>query len=412
MTTVTKKITRLEALPQRPSRLQVDRSYPGAIRGVSLITTGPAAGHEFEIDRTTVEQVTEHASELRGRWTHGGLSDDGLGRHLGRWTNVRSEPFWLCAACGAEQVGPVCATCQGTSATHWRSVGDFLFARSAYQIRPDGLDVPAPVYLMDRAEEDPQSLGISMVARFAFDRGPRPEGQPGEGPRLARIPARGDLLRGDWVADPAANPVGLHAGTGAPSELTEGAVQALDRIVAREGRDKAKARALAFLVHYFGDESHQEEDGPEQHLESLGARADALRREVAELEARATEHRRAEELRRKEQGEALLIRLRTESAALNAPIPAADLAKVEAFLATGDLASATTLGEAFLARSEAQKQVPFQRSEVQDLGSADHDAVRASVGARARMLRRRGWRVELSEDGTEITRGVPPRTGG
>ena len=410
MTTVTRKITRLEALPQRPSRLRVDRSYPGAIRGVSLITTGPATGHEFEIDRTTVEQVTEHASELRGRWTHGGLSDDGLGRHLGRWTNVRSEPFWLCAACGAEQVGPVCGTCQGTSETHWRSVGDFIFARSAYQIRPDGLDVPAPVYLMDRAEEDPQSLGISVVARFAFDRGPRPEGEPGEGPRLARLPARGDLLRGDWVADPAANPVGLHAGTGAPSELTEGAVQALDRIVAREGRDKAKARALAFLVRYFGDESREEEDGPE-HLESLGARADALRREVTELEARAAEHRRAEEVRRKEQGEALLVRLRTEAAALNAPIPAADMAKVEAFLATGDLASATTLGEAFLARSAAQGQAPFRRAAAHRLGDEDHGTVQDTVAAQAACLRSFGWNVEVTKEGTEL-RAAPRRTGG
>ena len=412
MTTVTRKITRLEALPQRGTRLQVDRSFPGAIRGVSLITTGPATGHGFEVDRTTVEQVTEHASELRGRWTHGGLSDDGLGRHLGRWTNVRPEPFRLCRACNVEGTGPACATCQGPTETHLRAVGDFLFARSAYQLRPDGLDVPAPVYLMDRAEEDPQSLGISVVARFAFDRGPRPEGEQGEGARLARIAARGDLLRGDWVADPAANPVGLHAGTGAPSELTEGATRALDRIVAREGRDKAKARALAFLARYFGDEFREEEDGPEQREETDRARADALRREVAALEARAAELRQADQRRREEQGEALLVRLRTESTAKNAPIPAADLEKVAGLIEAGDLATATTLGEAFLARSEATKQVPFQRSGTHALGDADHDAARASVATRTRLLRKRGWRVEVSEDGTEITRGVPPRTGG
>lgn len=411
MTTVTKKITRLETLPQLPARLEVDRSYPGAICGVSLITTGPAAGHDFEVDRTTVEQVSAHAEELRGRWTHGSLSEDGLGRHLGRWENVRPESFWLCSACSAEQPGPACATCGAKAAAHWRAVGDFTFARSAYQLRPDGLDVPAPVYLMDRAEEDPHSLGISVVARFAFDRGARTEGDEGEGPRLARLTARADLMRGDWVADPAANPIGLHAGTGAPSELTEGATRALDRIVAREGRDKAKARALAFLARYFGDEFREEDGAAEEPQESLRARADALEQQVSDLEARVAEHSRLEEQRQKEQAESLLVRLRSESAALNAPIPGADLARVEALLTAGDVETATVLGEAFLARSEAKAQVPFRRAS-QPLGEEDHDSTRASVAARVRMLRRRGWRVELSEDGSEITRGVPPRTGG
>ncbi len=414
MTTVTKKITRLEALPQRLSRLEVDRSYPGAICGVSLIATGPAAGHDFEVDRTTVEQVAAHADELRGRWTHGGLSEDGLGRHLGRWSDVRVEPFQLCRACGTEQAGPACATCAGQTELNHRAVGDFNFARSAYQLRPDGLDVPAPIYLMNRAEEDPQSLGISVVARFAFDRAPRPEGEQGEGARLARVPARGDLLRGDWVADPAANPVGLHAGTGAPSELTEGATRALDKIVAREGRDKAKARALAFLARYFGDEFREEEEVAEEPhgLTSPRARADAPHEHerIAELEARVAEYRRAEVERRRLQEEALLARLRAESAALNAPIPAADLAKVEALLATGDLETATTLGEAFLARSEARAQVPFERGGVHGLG-VDHDRARAAVSARARLLRKRGWKVQVSQDGAEILSETPPRTG-
>ncbi len=413
MTTVKRKITRLEALPQRAARLQVERSFPGAIRGVSLITTGPATGHELEVDRTTVEQVSQHASELRGRWTHGGLSDDGLGRHLGRWTNVRPELFWLCRACNAEQAGPACETCQGTTETHWRAVGDFLFAKSAYQLRPDGLDAPAPVYLMDRAEEDPHSLGISVVARFAFDRGPRPEGDEREGPRLARLASRGDLLRGDWVADPAANPVGLHAGTGAPSELTEGATRALDRIVAREGRDKAKARALAFLARYFGDEFREEDVNAEEPPvvgSPTRARADALQREVAELEARAEQLRRVEAARLAQEGEALLTRLRAESAAQNAPILAADLARVEALVERGDLETATVLGEAFLARSQAQGQAPFERSGIHGLG-VDHDRVRARVSARARLLRKRGWKVQVSQDGTEILSETPPKPG-
>lgn len=407
-TTNDKKVFRLDALPQRSARLQVDRTFPGAIRGVSLITTGPADGHGFDVDPTTVEQVSALAAGLPGRWTHGSLCEDGLGRHLGRWSNIRPEPFWLCRACNAEQAGPVCATCRADSEPHARAIGDFLFARSAHQLRPDGLDVPAPEYLMDRAEEDPQSLGISVVARFTFVEPDRAEGAPVEGARLARVPARGDLLRADWVADPAANPVGLHAGMNTPSELTEGAIRALDRLVARDGKDKAKTRALAFLARYFGD-AFGERDGVEesQELETFRARVDALTQEVAELRAAASRDAAA---RREAESEALLVRLRAESTAMNAPIPAEDLGKVQALLAKGDLVSATVVGEAFLSRSRSLGQTPFQRGGTHPLGD-DHDSQRASVAARVRMLRRRGWRTEVSADGTEITKETPPRTG-
>ncbi|MCA8924573.1 MAG: hypothetical protein KDD82_22365 [Planctomycetes bacterium] len=404
-----KTLVRLEVLPQQASRLTVDRSYPGRIEGVSLITSGPAAGHGFDVDRTTVEQVTEFAEGMRGRWTHSDLSADGLGRHLGRWQNVHSEPFLLCRTCGVEAHAQACPECGKEPTVAWRSVGDFAFDRTAYTIRPDGLDVPAPVYLMDRAEEDPRSLGISVVARFGFE-----AAEDAEVTR-ARIASRRDLLRGDWVADPAANPIGLHAGTDTPSELTEGAVRALDRIVARIGREQAKTRALAFLARYFGDafeeEEHAEAALPEPELGALRARVDALRSELEALRQTVAAYRQAEEARRQEEGETFLAMLRTEAAALNAPIPAADLAKVEALLEAGDADTARLLGQAFLARSEALGQEPFQRGGVQPLAES-HDAKKASVAARARVLRRRGWRVELSEDGTEIVSQIPPTGGG
>jgi len=407
-----KTLVRLEALPQRASRLTVDRSYPGRIAGVSLITTGPAEGHGFEVDVTTVDQVTEYAEGLRGRWTHGDLSADGLGRHLGRWENVRSEPFWLCQSCRVEVSGLACPSCHDAPTTEVRSVGDFAFDRSAYQIRPDGLDVPAPVYLMDRAEEDPRSLGISVVARFALEEEPAFEGE--EPARLARIANRRDLLRGDWVADPAANPVGLHAGTNTPSELTEGAVKALDRIVARVGKEQAKTRALAFLARYFGDVFEEEVQAeaalPETEPGALRARVDALHEELRALRETVAAYRAAEEGRVQEEADELVSQLRAEAAAMNAPIPAADLAKVEALLAQGDFDTAALLGEAFLARSEALAQAPFRRGSGQPLHKAQEQTKRA-VANRARLLRRRNWKVSVSEDGTSLE-GKPPHEGG
>ena len=403
--TRTADLIRLDALPQRPARLRVDRAFPGKIRGVSLLTSGPAAGHGFSVDRRTVEQVAEFAAGTRGRWTHGGLSDDGLGRHLGRWEDVRAEPFWLCRGCASEEAGPVCGACQEEAEVAWRAVGDFAFAASAHKLRPDGLDVPAPVYLMDRAEEDPESLGISVVARFQFDQS-QEEDQERAQSKLARVSARRDLRRADWVADPAANPIGLHAGTDAPSELTEGATRALDRIVAREGRPKARLRAFAFLARYFGDEEdadHEPDDALQARLRAQDAEIAALRETVAALHA-------AEEGRKRGEADAYVEELRVRSAALNAPIPAPDLERVERHLQAGDLDTARALGELLLVRSEAQKEPAFRREETRSLG-LDTDRLKAQVNAQAYALRQRGFLVEVSADGTQILTTTPPKDG-
>lgn len=409
--TAKRDLTRLEALRQGKARLHVDRAFPGRIRGVSILTTGPALGHGFEVDRTTVEQVSQLAQGMRGRWTHGGLSEDGLGRHLGAWENVRTESFHLCRACGVETEGAACAGCGAEAGVEWRSVGDFAFAASAHRIRPDGLDVPAPVYLLERALEDPESLGISIVARFGFYEPPVREGEQQR--RLARVEAKQDLKRGDWVADPAANPVGLHEGTHAPSVLTEAATRELDRIVAREGSTQAKLRALAFLARYFGDEGEADGDASDEggaHVAALEQRLKEQARELETLRASLRTHEAAEAERKRAEDADYLEALREESAALNAPIPAADLERVTALLEAGNRETAQLLGEAFLARSRAENQAAFSRSGTHSLGK-DHDRAKASVTARARMLRRRGWKVELNEDGTEIVRSTPPGEG-
>lgn len=107
----------------------------------------------------------------------------------------------------------------------------------------------------------------------------------------------------------------------------------------------------------------------------------------------------------------MVSRLRTEAAALNAPVPAADLAKVEALLKQGDYDTAALLSEAFLARSEAQAQVPFRRGSGQPLHKAHGASPKGAVANCARMLRGRHWKVAVSEDGTEFET-KPPHAGG
>ena len=408
--TAKRDLTRLEALRQGEARLQVDRAFPGRIRGVSIITTGPALGHGFDVDRTTVEQVTEFAGGTRGRWTHGGLSEDGLGRHLGTWEDVRMESFRLCRGCDSQTSSEVCGRCGIETSLEWRSVGDFVFAASAHRIRPDGLDVPAPVYLMDRAQEDPEGLGISIVARFGYYEPAAREGEE-RVRRFARIGSSRDLKRGDWVADPAANPIGLHEGTRTPSALTESATCQLDRIVERDGAAKAKLRALAFLARYFGDTADLEPPAGADAREServteLEKRVEEQAKELASLRTTLETYEVAEEVRQEDETAAYLEGICKESAELNAPIPAADVNRVKALLESGEIETARVLGEAFLARSRAEGQVSFSRTSSTSLAET-HDRVKASVAARARMLRRRGWDVEINQEGTQIVRASP-----
>ena len=403
-------------LRQGEARLHVDRAFPGRIRGASIITTGPALGHGFDIDRTTVEQVTEFAAGTRGRWTHGNLSEDGLARHLGTWEDVRMESFRLCRACGVQAEQEACGECGGEASLEWRAVGDFAFASSAHKVRPDGLDVPAPVYLMDRAQEDASSLGISIVARFGYYEPPAREGETQQRQRrFARLEARRDLKRGDWVADPAANPVGLHEGTRAPSSLTEEATRELDQIVQREGAAKAKLRALAFLSRYFEDDSVSDELGQDERAEdriaALQAQLDEQAKELNSLRVVLEGYEAAEEIRHQDEKAAYLEGLRQQSAELNAPIAAADLNEVERLLEGGDLKTAKVLGEALLARSRAEGQSAFTRDETTGLAAEPKDRKKASVAARVSMLRRRGWRVETNLDGTEIVRAAPRSAG-
>ena len=116
----------------------------GVIRGVSLASVGEALGHEMWLDQTTIEQVTEYAKAtgetgLKARFTHPGLSSDGLGRHLGRLFNVRTEGE--------------------------KSVGDLHFAKSAHDT-PDG---DLAEYVMMLTEEDPKAAGLSIVFHHDFE---------------------------------------------------------------------------------------------------------------------------------------------------------------------------------------------------------------------------------------------------
>jgi len=109
----------------------------GIIRDVAIVTRGEALGHGLWIDRAFLRQVKAAVNEtapagVKARFTHPGLSSDGLGRFLGRFHDAKIK---------ADVVR-----------------GDLHLARSAHDT-PDG-DLAA--YVMGLAQEDPKAFGESI----------------------------------------------------------------------------------------------------------------------------------------------------------------------------------------------------------------------------------------------------------
>ena len=217
------------------------RSYPihltgsigeDAILGVSIASTGEAAGHRLLFDQTSLSQLQQlgssKASGIKSRFTHPDWLHDGLGKYLGRVRNFRVEGEKL--------------------------VGDLLISKSAHS-SPAG-DIGQ--YVLDLAREDPAALGVSVVVDL--DRvwpttdgeelpvaGGRPADAIGRYP-VARIK---ELYAADLVDEPALNPNGLFESklrsSLTPEEmfafmhpypelekLTEGVIQAMEEEVINE----------------------------------------------------------------------------------------------------------------------------------------------------------------------------------
>jgi hypothetical protein len=168
----------------------------GLIQGVSVITKGEALGHEMWIDGDFLSDVTGaiNASEsvsggVKARFTHPGLSSDGMGRYLGRLKDAQT-------------------------------IGDQVFAdlhlAEAATKTPDG---NLADYVMTLAAEDPEAFGLSIVFEHDMEaseehykentfngRFVSPDEMNKDNHKHARL---GRLRAGDIVDEPAANPNGL-----------------------------------------------------------------------------------------------------------------------------------------------------------------------------------------------------------
>lgn len=115
----------------------------GVIRGMAIITRGEALGHELWIDTVMLQSVADAINATEGgakaRFTHPGLSGDGMGKFTGRVKNASVD-------------GDVVR-------------GDLHFSQSAHDT-PDG---NLAGYLMELAHDDAAAFGNSIAFEEDFD---------------------------------------------------------------------------------------------------------------------------------------------------------------------------------------------------------------------------------------------------
>ena len=138
------------------------------LKGVSVLTTGMAKGHNLQIDSTTLEQVKKCAEAFKGGVKVNENHGAGIGDIIGKLTNFRIEQ----------------------SGDQQKLLADLTFLKS----RQDRAK-----YYMDLASEIPDAFGISI----SFSGESQMNGQDFD---LARC---SELYSADLVQHPASNPTGL-----------------------------------------------------------------------------------------------------------------------------------------------------------------------------------------------------------
>lgn len=216
----------------------VDRKFgdgAGAINGLAVITRGEALGHELWIDSEFLSSLVAEPT-VKARFTHPGLSSDGLGRLLGRARNFSQD-------------GDVVR-------------GDLQFLKSAHNT-PDG---NLAEYIMNVAEESPDLAGLSIVfgrnagaEKEFFEAHRTPSGafkspDPDNVKNFRHI-RLDKLLAIDVVDDPAANPDGLFSsGFGTLEDIEKTVAFALGLSDERPAEDLLGAhpeRAKSFVAEFL-----------------------------------------------------------------------------------------------------------------------------------------------------------------
>jgi hypothetical protein len=278
---------RLRTLPLKVAAGAVDVDNR-IIRGVSMAQAVEALGHGGRLDMRSLEQLVEQVNAKRSgaksRFTHPGLSSDGMGKFLGRMKNARIEGD--------------------------KALADLHLSKLAFS-SPDG---NLGGYVLEAIDEDPEAFGFSVVIStervwvlkdgtevVAGDENRHPDA-------IDKLPAFriSDLHAVDLVDEPAANRDGMFSQfLWGSNVLAEETFAEFDAYVQQAGFTPAKVFEVALKyadargVDLAGFKASEriEEMGKEAQQEAPVSREEfeALRQELAAQQAAAAEAKAREE---------------------------------------------------------------------------------------------------------------------
>ena len=231
-------------------RSSVVRSAPEAvenriIRRAKVIEAGQLNDDRpLLIDDITLQQVADHGNAatrgIKSRWTHPSMSSDGLGSSVGRARNFRVEGNSVYAD------------------IHVLKTSDYSPRGNIGQ------------YILDLAEEDPESFGLSIVADFSEEmQADLSDLQAGE-----KLPLRLKGLRAvDFVDEPAATRGGLFD-IHDKRDLAPVVSSLISEHFEDVPRKEVVARLLGFLSLHYGEDvmaDAAENAGQDQQQEAAPA---------------------------------------------------------------------------------------------------------------------------------------------
>jgi hypothetical protein len=253
----------------------------GIIPNVILAEEGPfKSDGRGEFDRKAIRAIVKMANDtpngLKARWTHPGLSSDGLGKFLGRQKNVRADTV-------LREVGK---DADGKPLMKERLVarGDLHLDKTALEPSPESGGKAYGIYVMDLAESDHEAFGTSLVLKVNRETRIDKQGRPLKdeaGNELPPLWYPTELHASDIVDDGDATHSFLSADILAslPDAIVRQGCELLDAQFSGQDRNVIKARLSAFvdryLNHRFGDEELAVEPAPEQPAEPDAAADEA-----------------------------------------------------------------------------------------------------------------------------------------